>query len=194
MLVELFTDGGAVQLNDIFYGASSYIIKNGEVRYEYAEPATKGTNNHFELRAIEKGILSVMHYYQNKTEDITLLIVSDSQYSISSITTWFNGWLNINGKYYTKTNRAPVMNIDQILSIRSMLPKFKEVKFIKIRSHTKKLKLPLILYNEFKKVNHLELSMEEYLEFVKLNDRCDAIIGIALEDIKRKRKKMRKHK
>lgn len=192
MLVELFTDGGAVQLNGVFYGASAYIIKNDKTKFEYAEPATKGTNNHFELRAIEKGIKSVMNYYPNKTDDITLLIISDSQYSISSLTTWFNGWLNINGKYYTKTTRSPVMNIDQILNIRSMLPKFKEIKFIKIKSHTKKLKFSLKLYEDFKRTNHLELSVANYLEFVELNDRCDAIIGIELEDIKQKRKKKRK--
>lgn len=189
MKVYLFTDGGATNIHKRFFGASAYIILHGDITFEYSEEATFGTNNYFELRAIEKGIQKVIQMYPSNLNDIELCVVSDSQYSISSVTVWFNGWLNINGKYYTKSTRTPVMNIDQILSIRSLVPKFKSVKFIKIRAHTDRLKSTMFeLYSEFNSVNTLALSMKEFLNFIHLNERCDSSIAKAIANIKHMRK------
>ena len=133
--LELFTDGGAIKINNEYYGSCSFEVKYKKQYFTFSDPVAKGTNNFYELKAIRDGLRFVVtNWKQKDLKSIDVWIISDSQYSISCITEWFDNWYEKNGKYYTRSGKE-VSNIELILEIRDILTMIPKYKFLKIRSH-----------------------------------------------------------
>lgn len=179
--LELFTDGGAIKIGNTFYGSSACVIRYKEKYFTFTNQVNEGTNNYFELKAIRDGLKAIASNWRS-LDGIEVWIVSDSQYSISCITEWFDGWSKIKGKYYNKSGKE-VSNIDLILEIREILSHIPNYRFVKIKSHIDvDIQKSFI---EFKKKNCIDISYTEYLLLVRYNETCDNKIRAAL-NIKRR--------
>lgn len=181
--LELFTDGGAIKINNEYYGSCSFEVKYKKQYFTFSDPVAKGTNNFYELKAIRDGLRFVVtNWKQKDLKSIDVWIISDSQYSISCITEWFDNWYEKNGKYYTRSGKE-VSNIELILEIRDILTMIPKYKFLKIRSHISHDIEKT--YIEFKEKNNIDISFTDYLLLVKFNENCDARITKAF-NIKRR--------
>ena len=169
--LELFTDGGAIRLGNKFYGSSAYVIKFQKKYITSTCPVEEGTNNFYELKAIRDGLRKIVRSWN--CSKLEVWIISDSEYSIKCLTQWFKTWKKKNGVYYTSTG-TPVSNIDIILEIQDMLKQLKHYKFIKVRSHISTNLEDT--YEEFNKVNKLDLSFVEYMLLIRFNELCDTNI------------------
>ena len=169
--LELFTDGGAIMINGKFYGSSSYVIKFQNKYFTTHFPVEEGTNNHYELKAIRDGLLAVLRGW--RCDDLEIWIISDSEYSIKSITKWSNNWRKINGVWHNSSG-SPAINWELILEIKDLLTKFKSYKFLKVKSH---ISTNLdSSYEKFLKVNRVKMTFVDYLKLIRMNELCDATI------------------
>lgn len=169
--LELFTDGGAIKINGKFYGSSSYVIKFQNKYFTTNFPVAEGTNNHYELKAIRDGLVALLRGWQCKTLDIW--IISDSEYSIKSITKWSRNWRKINGVWYTSSG-SPALNWELIMEIKSLLENFRSYKFIKVKSHiSTNLEES---YEKFLKINKIKMTFIDYLKLIRMNELCDSNI------------------
>jgi ribonuclease HI len=90
------------------------------------------TNQRAELYAIYKSIIYVLRYYIFGT----LIIYTDSKYSMDSLTVWIKNWKK-NG--WKTANDKEVLNQDIIRKIDFLLGKYKnKIKFIHVKAHTGK--------------------------------------------------------
>jgi len=121
---QIWTDGSC-ERNVAGYG---YILldNNENVAQDYGRVDGKQTNQRAELTAIAKGIARAIELGWNDIE-----VVSDSDYSIQSLTVWSKNWIMNNWK--TSTGN-PVENQDIIKPILELLHRI-NVKFIHVYSH-----------------------------------------------------------
>jgi len=129
-----FTDGSCVKQknkeNICGYGVH---FPNGELK-DISKKFTHEplTNQRTELYAIYKAIKKADEKYNFKS----MMIYSDSEYSIKSLTLWINSWKK-NG--WMTANKKPVLNTDIIQDIDELLIKHKgKIKFEHVMSHTNK--------------------------------------------------------
>ena len=181
--IKLFTDGGAIKINNEYYGSCSFEVNYKKQYFTFSDPVSKGTNNFYELKAIRDGLRFVVSNWKRKDlHSIEVWVISDSQYAISCITEWFDNWVERNGKYFTRGGKE-VSNIGLIIEIREILEQIPKYRFLKIRSH---IGHDLgKTYKEFKEKNKIDISFTEYLLLVKFNENCDARITKAF-NIKRR--------
>lgn len=166
--LELFTDGGAIKIGNRFYGSSAYVIKYQKKYITSTCPVEEGTNNYYELKAMRDGLRKILRSW--RCDGIEVWIISDSEYSIKCVTTWFKSWRKINGVYYNSADK-PVANIELILEIIDLLKQIKNYRFIKVRSHiSTNLEKT---YEEFKKINKLKITFVEYMLLIRFNELCD---------------------
>jgi len=169
--LELFTDGGAIKINGKFYGSSSYVIKFQNKYFTTKFPVAEGTNNHYELKAIRDGLLAILRGW--RCNDLDIWVISDSEYSIKSITKWSNNWRKIKGRWYTSSG-SPALNWELIMEIKSLLENFRSYKFIKVKSHiSTNLEES---YEKFLKINKISMTFIDYLKLIRMNELCDANI------------------
>lgn len=179
--LELFTDGGAIPVGHTFYGSSAYVIKYQKKYITSSSPAQEGTSNHFELKAIRDGLRKITRCWKCGDE-LEVWIISDSEYSINSITKWVKYYKRKDGVYYTSTGK-PVANIELILEILDLLKQIKNYRFIKVRSHiSTNLEKT---YKEFTSRNRINMTYTDYLVLIRFNELCDNMIRDAI-NFKRK--------
>lgn len=90
------------------------------------------TNQRAELSAIYKALKLIT----DKLEFNKIIIITDSRYSIKSLTEWIKNWEKNEWK---TANKKPVKNLDLIKPIYSILKKYdNRIKFNHVRSHTGK--------------------------------------------------------
>lgn len=90
------------------------------------------TNQRAELCAIYRAL----HSITDKLEFNKIMVVTDSLYSIKSLTEWIKQWEKNDWK---TANKKPVQNLDLIKPIYSILKKYgSRIKFNHVRSHTGK--------------------------------------------------------
>lgn len=170
--LELFTDGGAIKIGNDYYGSCSYVIRYGKKYFTSTDPVMKGTNNFYELKGIRDGLRAIVSNWK-ELHNTEIWIISDSQYSISCLTEWFNGWTERLGKYYNKSGKE-VSNIELILEIRDLLNLIPNHKFLKIRSHIDHNIEKT--FEEFKIKNNINITFTDYLLMVRYNEACDTRI------------------
>ena len=132
-VIDIFTDGSYFKRSNKIYCGYGVYYPNGEYRY-ISKPFTKEplTNQRAELYAIYKGIKKV----SNKDNNTDLMIYTDSEYSINSLTKWVKNWEVNNWK---TSNNKVVMNKDLIEKINKLMKTHKgDIKFKHVRSHTNK--------------------------------------------------------
>lgn len=131
-IIEVFTDGSCMKRKKILGGYGIY-FPNGElpnISRPFKRPPL--TNQRAELFSIYVTLILVN---KNLKYD-QLIIYTDSDYSIKSLTKWMYDWNDTSWK--TSTNK-PVKNQDILKPLFSILQKIKEkVKFVHVRSHTNK--------------------------------------------------------
>lgn len=147
--IKIFTDGSYVKATK----ACGYGVLFPNKEYEnISKPFTivPLTNQRAELYAIYKGIKTVYKGVKNEVNDINgvngeingvtnIIIYTDSEYSIKSLTVWITNWKKNNWK---ATTGKDVLNQDLIVKLDKLIEKFKakygSIKFVHVRSHTGK--------------------------------------------------------
>lgn len=146
--IKVFTDGSFVNnTKECGYGV---VFPNKEYP-NISKPFTFGhkTNQRAELYAIYKGIKTVYKdLKENNTvnQKVNIIIYTDSEYSIKSLTIWIMKWKNNNWK---TANGKDVLNQDIIIKLDTLIEKYKKfgiIKFIHVRSHTG--------HNNFESINN----------------------------------------
>lgn len=152
--IKIFTDGSYVKATQ----ACGYGVLFPNKEYEnISKPFTivPKTNQRAELYAIYKGIKTVykdvkderVNIVTNGVNGVTngvnrvtnIVIYTDSEYSIKSLTVWIINWKKNNWK---ATTGKDVLNQDLIVKLDKLIEKFKakygSIKFVHVRSHTGK--------------------------------------------------------
>lgn len=134
-IIKIFTDGSFKKLknNEVLCGYGIY-FPNGELdnvsRPFIHEPLT---NQRAELYAILKSLRNIE---KEKIKYDEIMIYTDSEYSIKSLTLWFKNWEQNKWK---NAKGQPVMNQDIIRPIIDILKKNQnKIKFKHVNSHTGK--------------------------------------------------------
>lgn len=98
-LIEIYTDGSCFPNPGT--GAWAYVVvENDEmIHSDFGADEYDATNNQMELMAIIKGL----EYAYEHLKDRQIVVYSDSQYCVNSITVWFIGWVQ-KKKLHTKMN------------------------------------------------------------------------------------------
>ncbi len=129
MQIIVFTDGSYIKNKDkCGYGVH---FPNKEFK-DLARPFTHlpKTNQRAELYAIYKAIYII----NKKDQNLDILINSDSEYSIKSMTIWIKNWKKNNWKSFTGKN---VLNQDIIKKIDELMEKHNgKIEFKHVRAHT----------------------------------------------------------
>ncbi len=134
-IIEIFTDGSFKKLKNkqVLCGYGIY-FPNGELdnvsRAFIHEPLT---NQRAELYAILKALRNIE---KNKIEFDSIIIYTDSEYSIKSVTEWYKSWEKNNWK---NAKGQAVMNQDIIRPLIKILKSYSgKIKFQHVNSHTGK--------------------------------------------------------
>jgi ribonuclease HI len=139
--IKVFTDGSYVKAtNACGYGVLFPGKEFPNISKKFTiEPKT---NQRAELYAIYRGIKTVYKGVKNEGENIevektNIIIYTDSEYSIKSLTLWIKTWKKNNWKASTGKD---VLNQDLIVKLDKLIEKYKDkygdIKFIHVRSHT----------------------------------------------------------
>ena len=129
--IIIFTDGSFVKhSNQCGYGVLFPNKEYNDISRAFTHKPL--TNQRAELYAIYKGIKTV--YNDDPTKNI--ILYTDSEYSIKSLTVWIHDWKKKNWK--TSAGKT-VMNQDIIKKIDDIMTNYKgKIEFIHVRSHTGK--------------------------------------------------------
>jgi len=90
----------------------------------------KITNNTMEFLAVIKAIKQIENYNQTMNK---IIIISDSEYLINSMTKWVQNWEKNNWK---KSNKKPIENLNYVVELYELTKKY-NIKFRHQRSHLK---------------------------------------------------------
>lgn len=129
--IEIFTDGSCMKKKtDIYCGYGVY-FPNGELSNISKKFTIKPlTNQRSELYAIYRGIKKITTNFDFST----IMIYSDSEYSIKSLTIWIKNWKK-NG--WLTAQKKTVLNVDIIQKIDTIMEKYKnKIKFTHVKAHT----------------------------------------------------------
>lgn len=129
--ITVYTDGSCMKKKDGTKCGYGILYPNGELP-NVSRPLKNGalTNNRAELQAIYVALLQI----QDKFTFDKIMIYSDSEYCIKSLTQYINKWVK-NG--WLTVNNKPVENQDIIKPIYSLIQKYREkIIFVHIRAHT----------------------------------------------------------
>lgn len=129
--IEVFTDGSCIKNKKGIKCGYGIHFPNKEFKDVYGKlKILPETNQRAELFAILKALQII-----TKSNNIDIIVYTDSMYSINSVTLWIkewkkNGWKSSTGK--------SVMNQDLIKPIDEILTSYKgNIKFKHVKAHTK---------------------------------------------------------
>lgn len=139
--VEVFTDGSSFNNSrkatknlaggiGVFWGKNDY--RNLSEPF-YIKPIT---NNRAEIYAVIKAIEIYSVSYDQKCKGIKKLIIySDSQYVINTITKWYKGW---KARGWKKSDGKKPLNLDLLCHLDDLIEKYKncfKIDFKHVRAH-----------------------------------------------------------
>ena len=137
--IKIFTDGSYVKATKACgYGVLFPGKEFPNISKKFTiEPKT---NQRAELYAIYRGIKTVYKGVKNENTEMgqtNIIIYTDSEYSMKSLTIWIKTWKKNNWKASTGKD---VLNQDLIMKLDKLIEKYKtkfgDIKFIHVRSHT----------------------------------------------------------
>lgn len=177
----LCTDGSAkLRTEGVYDSAYAFCLYDSNMNIIKTDSGLlKGkTNNYAEMYAIFKGTKYILEHCSLDGVD-NIIIISDSNLCINSLTTWFPGWMkSSNDETLINSTGKPVINQEIIKStfINTLILNTKtNVLYNHINSHQSKTKL-LSNYNKYCFVNGKEiLSFAEYEKVYQANDLCDRL-------------------
>jgi ribonuclease HI len=132
-LIKIFTDGSFIKRSGKLYCGYGVLFPGNEYNnLSRSFTKTPLTNQRAELYAIYKGIKKV----NKKEENANIMIYTDSEYSIKSLTIWIKNW-KVNN--WIASTGKDVLNKDLIKKIDDLINSHKgSIKFQHVRSHTNK--------------------------------------------------------
>jgi len=138
MDIIIFTDGSCIKKYDKCYAGYGVHFPNGEFD-DISKPFVKTpiTNQRAELYAIYSALKKVTKNYDLGSDKLVnnVMIYTDSEYSIKSLTEWIKSWIKNDWK---TSNKKPVKNMDLIVPIYNIIKKFPNKIFLfHVRAHTK---------------------------------------------------------
>lgn len=133
-IIKIFTDGSFKKLKNkqILCGYGVYFPNNELPNISRPFIHKPLTNQRAELYAILKSLREIQ---RNKLKYDEIIIYTDSEYSIKSLTKWYKTWELNNWK---SSKGETVANQDIIRPIVKILEEIINVKFKHVRSHTGK--------------------------------------------------------
>ena len=139
---DIFTDGSEIKAKGTHKTLGlgwAYVVKqNKETIAEVSGTMKEGNNQRVELYAIYKALEYLQKISLNSTMKYDIIIHSDSDYSIKSLTLWSLNWVR---NQWMTSNKKPVKHRDLIepsLHMIRELKKHHHVVFNHVRSHTNK--------------------------------------------------------
>lgn len=131
-MIVLYTDG-ACSNNPGPGGWAFALIKNQKAIYQESGGISYTTNNRMELLAILKGLL---HIQQNDIESTSIMICTDSSYSLNALKIWIHKW-KANG--WKRDKNKPIENLDLMKELYPLIYQKKwNVQFKKVKAHQPK--------------------------------------------------------
>ena len=133
-IIYIFSDGNC-KGNGKIGARGAYSVHFNDEKYSkfnVTKIVTDPTNNKCELSGIRK-ICKILIDNKKLFENKKIVIVSDSLYSINSVTLWYHNWLKND---WMTAKKEPVKNkelIEQIINVTNIIP----VTFKHVNSHTK---------------------------------------------------------
>jgi ribonuclease HI len=121
MDLNIFTDGSYIKKKNKIYCGFGVHFPEKQYIDLYGSYTDKPTNNRAELYAIKKA-LEITEIIQQYNQIKTVTILSDSMYSINSLTKWIHSWEK--NQWKTTTNK-PVKNKDLLVVIKKSIDHFK---------------------------------------------------------------------
>ena len=140
-IIEVFTDGSSFNNSrkasknlaggiGVFWGVNDY--RNLSEPF-FIKPIT---NNRAEIYAVIKAIeIYSVSYDQDCKGKNELLIYSDSQYVINTITKWYKGW---KARGWKKSNGKPPLNLDLLCHLDNLITKYQKcfkINFKHVKAH-----------------------------------------------------------
>lgn len=177
----LCTDGSAkLRTEGVYDSAYAYCLYDENLTIIKTDSGLlKGkTNNYAEMFAIFKGTKYILE--NCKLDDIEeLIIVSDSQLCVKSLSEWFPGWIKSSkDEVLINSTGKPVINQELIKStfINTLILNTKiKVIYIHINSHQSKKKI-LCSYNKYCFVDgRVVIDFNEYMKIFEANELCDSL-------------------
>lgn len=131
--IYVFTDGGIRNQNKkskdnniTTLGSHSFILYLNGKEYEHVECQRDSTSNREELLGILHGLQKL------KRKDLPVIVVSDSQYCVNSLSLWLPKWKK--NKWISST-KEPVKNRDILESLDEVISEFDNITFEWVRGH-----------------------------------------------------------
>lgn len=187
--LNIFTDASVKQKIDksyiSCYGAICVITKeNGETEIieQAYEIADNTTNNRGELCGIYLSVLLAIKYRNNFDR---INIISDSQFSVFSLTKWIYKWTNnIKDNSYLSSNGTEVANQDMIkLIINTILLNRLPINIYHQKGHANTNKMFNKARSVFQNSNGILLDEFEVKTICHYNDLVDIYTGYKLNEI-----------
>ena len=134
--ITIFTDGSSLNNGQKHkYQSGGIGVYFEDTKETISEKLTgKITNNIAELKACIKGILSLIN--RDNYNNNTIIIYSDSEYVIKSMTQWASTWKKNDWKKYDKRKKGKVeiKNKDLIIELYTLYNKY-PITFIHTKAH-----------------------------------------------------------
>ena len=133
-IIYIFSDGNC-KGNGKIGARGAYSVHFNDEKYSkfnVTKIVTEPTNNKCELSGIRK-ICKILIDNKKLFENKKIIIVSDSLYSINSVTLWYHNWIKND---WMTAKKEPVKNkelIEQIINVTNIIP----VTFKHVNSHTR---------------------------------------------------------
>jgi ribonuclease HI len=129
-MIEIYTDGSYRAKTK--KGAFGFCAVFENIIYDeiYGESGDT-TNNRMELKAMLHA-LEYLHDKQEMFQNHEVIIYSDSEYLVKSMTEWWPGWVKNNFK--TSTNK-PIANLELFKSIMKLYSQFSNVTIKWVKGH-----------------------------------------------------------
>lgn len=129
---ELFTDG-ACYPNPGFGGWAFILRYKGDKLSLITKKGNSNgiltTNNRMEMQAVIEGLKCVLELHPQQP---SVLLCSDSQYVLKSLSIWLDNWVK---KEWKKSDGSPVINVDLLTELYNLKEKV-NLQYIHIDGHT----------------------------------------------------------
>lgn len=178
------TDGSAVTGKHSAYdSAGAFVIYEGMNEIKRGNKVLRDhTNNYAEIYSVYAATKWIIENYKSLDECNYILIVSDSDLTVKSLTDWMIGWLKkADDETLINSTGVPVKNQELLKSafINILMLQWKTEVFIcHMNSHQTKNKLPE-MYKKFTK--KFPISYEEFEMIYDGNNICDVMARESLQ-------------
>ncbi len=162
----IYSDGGCVPNPGESGSGIAVFYNDSPIAAYYGLYEKESTNNIAELKALHNALILSKKYIENGTSSI--IIKTDSQYSINCLTLWIDGWIKNNWK---NAKKEPIKNKELIQEAHQIYLTIKDkVKIDYVKGHAGILGNEICDYLATFSINNKEKDLKEFKELDKLKD------------------------